>query len=53
MVISQAKHWLKRLRLSRILKGQEVDLAELVEESFEKVNEQGVKNSIRKSLELL
>ena len=53
MVIGQVKHWLKSLRLDRILKGQEIDLAELIEESFLRVNEQGTRNSVAQSLRLL
>ena len=33
-VISQVKHWVKRERLSRVLKGQAVDIAELIEIGF-------------------
>ena len=33
-VIGQCKHWVKRERLNRILKGRQVDIAEIIEDSF-------------------
>ena len=40
------KHKCKCMRLNRVLKGEKVDLSEIVELAFEQVNQQGVKNSI-------
>ena len=37
--IGQVKHRVKRERLSRVLKGQEVDIAELIEIGFQKLKE--------------
>ena len=47
------KHQVKRLRLDRVLKGQEVDLALLIEEGFHRIDQQGVKNCVENSLKLL
>lgn len=48
-----AKHQVKRLRLNKILRSQEVDLAELIEDSFARIDQNGVRNCIKKSLKLL
>ena len=38
-VVNLIKHQVKRMRLSKVLKGEEVDFSELVELAVEKVNE--------------
>ena len=52
-VINMVKHQVKRLRLDHVLKGQEVDLALLIEEGFHRIDQQGVKNCVENSLKLL
>ena len=39
MVINMIKHHIKRMRLSKVLKGEEVDFSELIELAFENVND--------------
>ena len=40
------KHQVKRMRLSKVLKGEKVDFSELVEVAFGNLDETGVKNCI-------
>ena len=47
------KHQVKRLRLNKILMGNEVDLAVLIEEGFHRIDQQGAKNCVSNSLKLL
>ena len=51
-VINMVKHQVKRLRLNKILMGNEVDLAVLIEEGFHRIDQQGAKNCVSNSLKL-